>query len=163
MTDQHGDEQTPSPQTVAAWLVLGMAPTEQIPWWAAQWLADGQDGQALRELAGLDGSDPRAIGDLVPLALAEMDVPLPSTDLAAAQHMFRRIARLCVSGQGSERWVAQKVEEILARSEYDSAIIALPLGQLYSVSDAWEEGWGPSIEELKATVRARCAEQLNAG
>jgi hypothetical protein len=28
---------------------------EKVPWRAAQWLADGHDGEALRELAGLDG------------------------------------------------------------------------------------------------------------
>ncbi|WP_433471677.1 barstar family protein [Spirillospora sp. CA-142024] len=31
----------------------------------------------------MDGSDSRSIGDLVPVALAEMDVPLPSAEQAA--------------------------------------------------------------------------------
>jgi hypothetical protein len=42
---------------------------ERIPWWAAQWLVDGRDGAALRELAGLDGRDVRAVRDLLPAVL----------------------------------------------------------------------------------------------
>lgn len=36
------------------------------------------------------------------------------------------------------------------------------LGQLYGVSNAWEGGRGPSIEELKHTVHTRCIEQIGA-
>jgi hypothetical protein len=74
----------PSPVAVAAWVVLGRAPIERIPWWVAEWLADGCDGSALRELAGLNGRDPRAVNDLLPSALAEMGVALPGSRAAAA-------------------------------------------------------------------------------
>lgn len=37
---------TPSPTLVAAWLVLGMLPTERVPLWAAYWLTNGHDGPA---------------------------------------------------------------------------------------------------------------------
>lgn len=154
-------EGAPSPRTVAAWLVLGMIAIERVPWWAAQWLADGADGEALRELAGLNGQDSYAIRDRLPLALAEMRVALPATDVAAAEEAFWHLAELFQSGHASERWIAQKVDEIITRADYNSEILDLPLRHLYGVEDAWIGGWGPSIDELKATVRAKCDEQLD--
>lgn len=60
-TTEHADQdRAPSPHTVAVWRVLEMLAVERTPWWAAQWLADGHDGEALRELAGLNGKDSRA-------------------------------------------------------------------------------------------------------
>ena len=43
---------------------------------AARWLAEGRDGEALRELASLSGRE-REINDLWPAALAEVGVHLP--------------------------------------------------------------------------------------
>ena len=162
MIAQHRDDQTPAPQTVAAWFVLGTAASERVPWWAAQWLADGHDGTTLRELAGLNGHDPRAVGDLLPEALAEMGVTLPTTTTAAATEAFRHTAEMHVSGLASERWVAQQVEQIVAQASYDNEVLDLPLGRLYGLEDAWSGGWGPSVAEMEADVRARCAEQLSA-
>ncbi len=48
-------DDVPTPRLVAAWLVVGGLATESVPLWAAHWLAQGQDGEALRELAGLHG------------------------------------------------------------------------------------------------------------
>lgn len=162
MTEQRHDPQAPLPTTVAAWFVLNIAPTERIPWWAAQWLANGHDGQALRELAGLNGRDPHAVNDLLPVALAEMCVTLPSNTVAAANEAFRQLAEMCLSGRAGERWVTQQVEEIVMHTDYNNDVIDLPLGQLYGTEDDWQGGWGPPIEELRATVRVCCAVQLHA-
>jgi len=151
---------TPSPTVVAAWVALGRAPAERVPWWAAEWLADGCDGSALRELAGLNGRDPRAVNDLLPSALAEMGVALPTSAAAAATVVFQDLAELCLSGRASERWVVQKVEEIVGQADYSDDVLDLPLGTLYGTDDAWDGGWGPPVEELRATVRAACVEQL---
>ena len=51
------DSRTPTPDTVAAWLSLGIAPSERAPWWAARWLTENYDGPAQRELAGPGGRD----------------------------------------------------------------------------------------------------------
>lgn len=161
MTD-HYDTPTPLPDALAARFVLGIASTENVPWWAAQWLADGYDGPALRELAGLNSRDPRAVNDLLPAALAEMGVTMPSTAAAAAGDAFRQMAEMCVSGQAGELWVAQQVDVIVACSDYCSDVTELPLGRLYGVADEWEGGWGATVEELKKKVRARCVEQLQA-
>lgn len=150
----------PSPNTVAARFVLGIAATERIPWWAAQWLADGHDGPALRELAGLDGRDPHAVNDLVPAAMAEMGVDVPTTTAAATGEEFRHAAELHLSGQASARWVAQQVEQIVPRADYSDDVLDLPLGRLYGIEDEWEGGWGRTVEELSAEIHAKCVDQL---
>lgn len=162
MTEHHHDQRTPTPITAAAWFVLGVAPTESIPWWAAQWLADGHDSPALRELAGLNSRDSHTVNDLFPAALTELGIALPSTTMAAAATAFRQLAEMCLSERAGELWVTQQVEDIVMRADYDNEVINLPLGQLYGTEDAWQGGWGPPIEELKNTVRACCAAQLRA-
>lgn len=151
----------PSPSVVAAWLVLGMIAGERVPWWTAYWLADGYDGPAMRELAGLGSNDTYTIHDLLPVALAEAGVALPDSDVAAAAACFRHLAGMWRDGLASERWVAQKVEEIVARSDYSVAVMDLPLGHLYGLGDEWDGGWGMTAAELEATVRDACARQLD--
>jgi hypothetical protein len=152
----------PSPELVAAWFVLGQAVLERAPWWAAHWLAAGQDGEALRELAGLNGRDVRAVRDLLQGALAEMSVDLPTASVAAASVVFEDLARRCLAGEARELWVAQVVEEIVVRADYSSEVMDLPLGSLYGVDDEWGAGWGRSVEELRAVVRAAGVEQVRA-
>jgi hypothetical protein len=156
----------PSPQLIAAWLVLNILPTERIPLWAAHWIAVGYDGHALAELAGLHGDDPHEVRDLLPDALAECGVtasadPSWEHERAAAMVAFTAIARLQASGHASERWVVDKVVQI-AEPYFDRAIISLPLGQLYSLHDEWGAGWGRSDEQLRAVVRQACAQQRGA-
>lgn len=149
----------PSPHDVAAHFVLGRV-SARIPWWAAQWLAAGHDGEALREMAGLNGRDTRALHDLLPAVLAEMGVDSLPESLAAVTAVFQNLAADCLAGRLDERAVAQQVEEIVISHDYASEIIDLPLGQLYGLDDEWQGGWGAPVEELRATVRARCTDQL---
>ena len=160
----HYASRSPAPRTVAAWFVLGIAPSERVPWWAAQWLADGHDGPALRELAGLNGREPRTVHDLLPTALAEAGVELPTTLSHAASEAFGLLAELHLTGQASARWVAQQVEQIVYRTDYDAEVQRLPLGRLYGLADEWEwdGGWGRTEEKLEAEVRERCIEQTQA-
>ncbi|MFJ6198231.1 hypothetical protein [Micromonospora sp. NPDC092111] len=65
------------PDLVAAEYVLGSVNVERVPWYAADWLAAGHDGTALSELAGLDGTDTRLIGELLPDAPV-VTAPKPS-------------------------------------------------------------------------------------
>lgn len=150
----------PSPGAVAVWLVLEMLPVERTPWWAAQWLADGHDGQALRELAGLNGKDSYAVRELLPTALAEMGVGLPLTRLAAATAAFSDLADMLVSRRAVPQWVVKRVEQIIVQAEYDEDVLNLPLGHTYGFDDEWEGGWGRSPAQLQAEVEARCREQL---
>jgi hypothetical protein len=158
----------PSPRLVAAWLVLDTLPTERIPLWAAHWLAGGCDGEALAELAGLHGDDPVAVRDLLPHALIECGVPgvdLDHGDMsrrrAVAMTAFTAVARLCLDGLATERWVVSKVVEIV-ELDFDTSIIDLPLGRLLGVEDEWSAGWGRTEQQLRADVRRACEEQLRA-
>lgn len=142
--------------------MLGQAALERVPWWAAHWLAARRDGDALRELAGLNDRDVHAVRDLLPRALAEMSVDIPTATVASALMVFEDLARRCLAGDAGERWVAQVVEEIVMRADYSSEVIDLPLGGLYGVDDEWDAGWGRSVEELRTVVRAACRAQIRA-
>ena len=157
--DTHVDS-VPSPHLVAAWWVLGRLPIERVPWWAAQWLADGYDSDALAELAGLGVRDTYIIHDLLPTVLDDLSVALPVTGVAAASVAFDDLAHRCLDGTIGERWLAQQIEDIVIRADYSSEITVMPLGTLYRIDDAWSSGWGPLDNELAATVRAACADQI---
>jgi hypothetical protein len=94
----------------------GLLPTARIPRWAAFWLTEGHDGAALVELAGLHGDDPHEVRDLLPAALTDCGVVVPTADAAAAMEAFTNLARLCIDSKAAERWIVDKVSEILARS-----------------------------------------------
>lgn len=160
MSEPTARDWVPSPHAVAVWLVLETLAVERTPWWAAQWLADGHDGQALRELAGLNGKDSRAVRDLLPTALAEMGVEIPPTRLAAATASFHELAEMLLSRRADPQWVVKRVEQIIVQAQYDDDILKLPLGRLYGLDDEWEGGWGRTSADLQAEVEARCSEQL---
>jgi hypothetical protein len=143
------DDAVPSPELVAAWFVLGQLELEHVPWWAAYWLGAGRDGDALRELAGLNDRDVHEVRDLVPRALAEISVELPTATVATALVVFEDLARRCLAGQAGERWVAQVVDETVTRADYSSDVIDLPLGGLHGVDDEWV----PLLRAVSATPR----------
>lgn len=150
----------PSPQQVAALLALGQLPVERVPWWAAEWLADGLGEGATAEIAGLDGRDPHAVGDLLPAVLGELNVPIPGSPVASATLVFSHLAALCLQGPASEYWVAQKVGEIVISNSSAPEITALPLGRLYGLTDEWGAGWGRNHGDLAAAVIRACREQV---
>lgn len=150
----------PSPTLVAAWVVLGLVPTERVPLWAAHWLAGGYDGEALRMLAGFSGIDPSEVHEALPDALADCGTSIPDSDSAAAQIAFTHLARIHAEGKAGERWIADKVDEIVERSGYAASVISLPLGQLYGLADEWKGGWGRTEQQLTAEVQDACAAQL---
>lgn len=160
MSEPKGQDRAPAPDTVAVSLVLEVLAVERVPWWAAQWLAAGHDGTALRELAGLNGTDPHAVRDLLPAALAEIGIQLPSTRLAAATESFRDLAEMLVTRRADPQWVIQRVEQIIVQTHYDDEVLNLPLSRLYGLNDEWDGGWGRTRAQLKAEVDARCSEQL---
>ncbi|MDX6744981.1 hypothetical protein [Actinocorallia sp. A-T 12471] len=136
-----------------------MAYVERLPWWAAQWLADGFDGTAVRELAGLDASDPHEIHDLIPGAFKDMAIPIP-TSLDAAQTVFHNIARRFTTGTLNERDVAREVQQICMLNGHPASFAQLPLGELDTVHDEWEGPYGRPPTELKALIHQKCTEHL---
>jgi hypothetical protein len=152
----------PSPVLVAAWERLGILPTERVPLWAAHWIVAGHDGEQLICLAGLHGDDPRDVHDALPGALQDCGVQWPESDVAAAAVAFTHLARMHLAGQAGALWVAQKAEEIALASGYSADVLALPLGQVGGIADAWGAGWAGTDEQLAATVAGACEEQLAA-
>jgi hypothetical protein len=152
----------PTPDLVAAWLTLDVLPTERVPLWAAHWLADGFDGDNLAELAGLHGDDPRAVRDVLVAALADCGAAPPAADDAAAMIVFCAIATLYVTQLAADRWVTAKVDEVVARSGYSTSVIELPLGQLYTLDDEWDNGCGRPANDIRKLVADACAAQLAA-
>lgn len=160
----------PSPRLVAAWFVVGGLATERVPMWAAHWLADGHDGPALRELAGLDGADPREVRALIPAVLAETGEPLPAeadSELTTGRRAayialaYEDTARLFLQDRASARWVLDKVAEVVQDQDYGELPLSQPLGRLYGFDDEWDGGWGRSPEELTHAVRAACLAQVH--
>jgi hypothetical protein len=138
-----------------------MVPVEGLPLWAAYWLADGYDGDDLVMLAGFSArDDPRDIRGMLAGALADCGITIPDSDTAAAQVAFTSLARMHAQGQAAERWVLDKVSEIVARSGYAAAVTSLPLGRVFSLDDEWGAGWGRTEQELGAEIRRACAAQL---
>jgi hypothetical protein len=152
----------PAPDLVAAWVTLDTIPTERIPLWAAHWLVQGYDGEAVRTLAGLSGADPHEVHEIMAAALADCAVSIPGSAAAAAQVAFTKLARMHADNRATERWVLDKVCEIVARSGYANGVIELPLGQIFDLSDEWGAGWGRTEQQLKVEIQNACRTQLAA-
>jgi len=155
-------DDVPSPVLAAAWARLGILRTERVPLWAAHWIVAGHDGEQLVCLAGLHGDDPRDVRDALPGALADCGVAWPESDAAAAAVAFTHLARVHLAGRAGALWVARTVEEIARSCGYSADVLALPLGRVEGIADAWGAGWAGTDEQLAATVAAACAEQLAA-
>lgn len=166
------EEEVPPPQLVAAWLALGSLAPERVPLWAAHWLAEGKDGAALRELAGMSGNDPYEVRDALPAALREAGVAVADPSDVEAVHrdrrrawiaiVYRDIARLCLGGRAGPRWVVDKVSEIVADNDYGDDVTDPPVGRLFGLVDEWGAGWGRSDGELEEAVLSACREQMAA-
>lgn len=155
-------DEVPTPELVAAWVALSTVPSERIPLWAAHWLVRGYDEEALRALAGLSGSNPHDVHDLLPAALADCSAAIPGSDAAAAQVAFTKLARMHADRRATERWILDKVCEIVSRSGYANSVIALPLGGIFGLEDEWDAGWGRPEAELVHEIQDACRAQLAA-
>ncbi|RAY12343.1 hypothetical protein DPM19_24635 [Actinomadura craniellae] len=165
----YAPDETPSPELVRAWGVCDFPlATDRVPWWAAQWLADGMDGVALRTLAGLDGTDSRDVRDLLPDVLVETDARV--LDLPAAiDIVYTDLARRHLTGRLSAPRTITAVEALAVgalAADADSAewdfYTDPPLGQIYGMGDEWGWAWGRSREELENALRTACIEQIHA-
>jgi hypothetical protein len=150
----------PSPKLVAAWVALDVVDAEEIPLLAAHWLAGGYDGESLVTLAGFSGTDPREVHDVLPDALADCGAPIPDLDQAYAHTAFFRLACMHAAGRAGERWIAEKIDELLDRDGYPPSALDLPMGHLCRLAGEWGVSGGRSEQQLTADVRDACAAQL---
>lgn len=153
--------ESPTPRVLYAWFTLGRVPLDRVPWFAADWLVQGHDGEQLRTLAGEHGHDQFTVTELLPGALQEAGVPGPPSTTEAAAIAFDDLARHCLAGRISEREVARMIEEVVAAAEFEPPLYASTMGSLYGIDDEWEGGWGRGEQELVAAVRHACAVQLH--
>jgi len=159
VAEQPVPDDLPSPSLVAAWLVLDRLDPAAVPTWAAWWLVQGHDGEALRKLAGLPGRDPFDVRDDLPPALADVGVELP-TPADAVRLAFEHQAEACLAGKLDERTVARFAEDVYVDTDYASWVLDEPLGAIYGIDDEWEGRWGRAEDELRRSVRAACSAQL---
>jgi hypothetical protein len=149
----------PAPGLVAAWYAVDDLATDLVPHWAAQRLAEGTDGEALRTLAGLDGTDLPAVRELLPDALAETGAQMSSEPVAVSV-VYRDLARLHLDGQISIRWLIAKVEQLVVSAENTGDYLDPPLGVIYGFHDEWGAGWGRTEDELTALLYDACITQI---
>ncbi|MBE3011032.1 hypothetical protein IL992_17810 [Microbispora sp. NEAU-D428] len=130
--------------------------------WAAHWLVQDLDGETLRTLAGLDGRDPNEVRDVLAEALADTGTPMPSRS-DAVKTVYTDMARCCLAGQVSERWLVSMIEQLVIEEDDPGEMLAAPLGALYGLDDEWGAGWGRTEPQLIAAVQAACAQQVALG
>jgi hypothetical protein len=139
--------------------MIGDLATEQVPLWAAHWLAHGMDGDALRTLAGLDGSDSPTVWEILPGALEDTHTPIPHNVPDAVTVAYRDLGRLHLDGKISTRWLIAKIEGLVVSADNADDYLDPPLGALYGFDDEWGAGWGRTEDELTALLREACIQQ----
>ena len=154
------DEETPTPRLVAAWLVMDSLRAEPVPMWAANWLVEGYDGEALAELAGLSGRDTREVRDLLPSALAEAGVARLSSRQAALKVAYDHIATMHLSGRVAWWWAVNQAQSLVIANDNAPEVFEQPLGAFWWIDDEIGEPWGRTEDELAAFVHQTCSEQL---
>jgi hypothetical protein len=145
---------------VSALVEVGIAPSERIPLWAAHWLVDGHDGDALRTLAGLSGKDSNDVHDVVADALDECGAPLTEDVVAAVGFVFTETARRYAPG--TDRAVLGVVDRVLYLPDVPRAVWEMPLAGLHTLLYEWDCDHCRPTEEIRVLVRQACAEQLTA-
>ncbi|MFG2007300.1 hypothetical protein ACGFNU_49940 [Spirillospora sp. NPDC048911] len=156
-------DQVPSPALVAAWFKIEDLATEQVPLWAAHWIADGKDGETLRILAGLDGSDPHEVRDTLVAALADTGTPIPSDLPEAITTVYRDLAQLHLAGKISAEQLIFKVARLVSSSDLADEYFDQPLGAAYGFHYEWTCGCGhcSTPEELQEPLREACMAQIS--
>ena len=155
----NGDEERPSPELVAARLVIGDLNVALVPTWASWWIVNGHDGSAVVSLAGLSGSDPFDVREALLAALTEIEVAIPSLADAWPPVAHDR-ASSCLAGIIDELDLAAWVERVYIDSSYDSAVLAEPLGEIHGIDDEHRGRWGRTDVDLRRAVRTACRAQV---
>ncbi|WP_415645467.1 hypothetical protein [Stackebrandtia soli] len=150
--------ETPSPYRAAVLVSLGMVNINRAGWWAADWLVEGHDGDALRTLAGCDDTDTRELNDLLPEALADTGHPLPDVRTALAQ-VLRWTAEEVLAETRTELDACRLMTDLFF--EYRSDLEGQPMAELAYFDSEWEFLESSRCEvELRSVVREACRRQL---
>jgi hypothetical protein len=111
-----------------------------------------------------------AVRELLPAALGDAGVTGPSDadvedvrrseKVAWLDIVYRDVAQLCLDGRANERWVVDRVAEIVSDHLYSEDVTAPPLGELRGMDDEWGAGWGRTDQELTTEVQRACRRQV---
>jgi hypothetical protein len=153
------------PDQIATLAALGLYPVERLPWWAADLLARGFTGDAVAELAGLDGQDPLAVRDVLPAVWAELGVRTPPDPLTAARRALDTLARQYLAGTISREDLLTWSVRVRIAVRDDASVNDSPFGDLefdtLLLDDLLENGTIDQDRyeaELDREVRLACAE-----
>ncbi|MFI0354242.1 hypothetical protein [Actinomadura sp. 9N407] len=153
-------DQIPPPGLVAAWYKIGDVATERAPFWAAHWIADGLDGDALAILAGMDGSDPHEVRDVMAAALADTRTAIPHEISDAVTIVYRDLARLHLADEISARELIFKIAELIETGHHAGDYLDQPLGVANGLDYEWTCDHCRTPEELATVVHDACLAQI---
>jgi hypothetical protein len=150
-------DEAPTREYAAALWVLGVLPVDRVPWWAAEWLARGDDTDAIAELAGLNAQYPREIHDLLPAVF-----PAPPDLNAAFGTVLTRIARRYLAGELTARHVVDEVRELDTSDQPLSDVHYEAVDRVEYLADPRYGRWTPAqfADHIERTVRAACEAQV---
>jgi hypothetical protein len=137
----------PCPEQGAALRRFGVLRAEGLPMLAAQWLVQ-HDSPALRELAGLSGSEGWLIDQLWPAVLSDLGVETQSDDEAWFQ-----LAAYEVSAMRYGREVLEAMNEVVHAYIHAGYPNQDEVSFIYSLDDELDGGWGRPKDEVLAEVR----------
>ncbi len=142
-----------TPHAVAVEYALGLLDARDLPWYAADWLADGYHGPNLIRLACLDDSDPQANADLLAAVLGEVDEPVPAIAVAADEWLDG-VARRLDNGEIDERTVCRLVDAFLSDYIDEPDVWHSPFVDLGGMADY-------AYDAMLVEVRVLCGAHLN--
>ena len=151
MNEAKSDEQLgrfpnylPGPVEVAVLTDLYVLGSEQLPSFAACWLAsDVADSEAVRELAGENPGETWSLHRLLEQVLADLKAVVP-TDAASR--------RLILMQWVTSRWLGDNDTEnaIQTLARVNRTEPDFDLGDFAGLASEWTGGWGRPIPEVRA-------------
>lgn len=142
-----------SPFVAAALHANGQLPSERLPWIAADWLAAGHDGPALRELAGLSASDYQQASELLPAALAETGLA-PLTEELGARAFLDHLYTCVLDGTLSEGDLCWKMSDL---RNFTVAVRGVwPFDELAELEYEFDVRYGSPTDVQEQIVRKLC-------
>lgn len=148
------DPSITTPEHLAALAALGWDSSEELPLWAAQLVAADRGADAVLALACLSPSQSEEARELLPAALAELGVAIPSVG-DAARRLLANWAEDLLAGKLSTDNVRELVWRLFSTTDYDSAVVEQPLANTVLANDYLDE---PDLSEF---VRRGAQAQLD--
>ncbi|MEU8172473.1 hypothetical protein AB0C14_06335 [Microbispora hainanensis] len=79
--------------------------------------------------------------DVLVDALVDAGTLMPSRS-DAVTIAYTDMARCCLAGEASERWLVSMIEQLVMEEDDPEGMLAAPLGAFYGLDDEWGSGLG---------------------